>query len=240
LVRLPGTGACYQKPIIPTVLLNKARRDFQLREGAFVYLCCQYAFKYLPQQDDCFVQIAQRVPDSQFVFLTPNNFVARDFRRRLDRAFSAAGLSTDDYCVFLPELERFQYWNLLLLGDAVLDTMDWSGGVSTFEAIACRVPVVTLPGKFMRGRQSYAILQQLGVTETIARNKEDYVAIATRLGLDRPWRDSVVEKMVAGYPLLYSDKRCVQALEEFYLRAVDERLARNQTAPAAVSDPGRA
>jgi predicted O-linked N-acetylglucosamine transferase (SPINDLY family) len=105
--------------------------------------------------------------------------------------------------------------------------MDWSGGVSTFEAIACRQPVVTLPGKFMRGRQSYAILKQLGVTETIGRDKEDYVAIAARLGLDRQWRDSIVEKMIANFSLLYSDKRCVAVLEEFYRRAVEERLRAN-------------
>ncbi len=225
LIRLPGTGTCYQKPVIPTALLNKTRRDFQIREDAVAYLCCQYAFKYLPEQDDCFVQIAQRVPNAQFVFLTPNDFVSRDFRKRLDRAFSAAGLRAGDYCVLLPEVERFQYWNLCLLGDAVLDTMDWSGGVSTFEAIACRQPVVTLPGKFMRGRQSYAILKQLCVTETIAQDMEEYVAIAARLGLDRQWRLSIVDKMVANYPLLYSDKRCVEALEEFYRRAVGERLS---------------
>jgi protein O-GlcNAc transferase len=231
LIKLPGTGTCYQKPVIPTVLLNKTRRDFRIREDAAVYLCCQYAFKYPPDQDDCFVQIAKRVPNSQFVFLTPNVFVARDFRERLDRAFSAAGLRAGDYCVLLPEVERFTYWNLNLLGDVVLDTLDWSGGVSTFEAIACRLPVVTLPGKVMRGRQSYAILKQLGVTETIARDKADYVEIAARLGLDRQWRDSVVEKMIANYSLLYSDKRCVEALEEFYRRAVDERLAAYRTGP---------
>jgi protein O-GlcNAc transferase len=213
--------------VIPTALLSRTRRDFHIREDAVAYLCCQYAVKYLPDQDDCFVQIAKRVPNSQFVFLTPNDFVAKDFRKRLDRAFSAAGLRSDDYCVLLPEVERFQYWNLCRLGDVVLDTMEWSGGVSTFEAIACGQPVVTLPGKFMRGRQSYAILKQLGVAETIARNKEDYVEIAARLGLDRLWRDSVVEKMAANYSLLYSDKRCVAALEEFYRRAVDDRLREN-------------
>jgi predicted O-linked N-acetylglucosamine transferase (SPINDLY family) len=229
LIRLPGTGTCYQKPVIPTPLLNKTRQDFKLRENAVVYLCCQYAYKYLPEQDDCFVQIARRVPNSQFVFLTPNDFVARDFRARLERAFSAAGLCAADHCVLLPEVERFEYWNLLLMGDVVLDTMTWSGGVSTFEAIACRRPVVTLPGKLMRGRQSYAIFTQLGVTDTIARDEEDYVAIAARLGSDRAWRDSVVEKMIANSPRLYSNRECVDGLETFLRQAVRERLSVNHT-----------
>jgi predicted O-linked N-acetylglucosamine transferase (SPINDLY family) len=239
LIRLPGTGTCFRKPVIPKAVLNKTRLDFGIREDAVVYLCCQYAFKYLPAQDDCFVKIAQRVPSAQFIFLTPNKFVAQDFRKRLDGAFSAAGLLADDFCLLLPEIERFDYWNLCLLGDAVLDTMDWSGGVSTFEAIACGQPVVTLPGKFMRGRQSCAILNQLGVTETIARNEQEYVAIAARLGSNRQWRDSIVAKMIAGYSLLYSDTRCVKALEEFYCRAVSERLPANRTRRKIAQNAGR-
>ncbi len=224
LVCLPGVGVNYQKPVIPAALLNKTRRDFRLRDDSVVYLCIQYAYKYLPEQDQIFVQIAARVPNAQFVFLTESNLIAADLRRRLIRAFSAANLRADDYCVLLPALERFNYWNLSLLGDVFLDAIGWSGGVSTFEAIACRLPIVTLPGEFMRGRQSYAILTQLGVTDTIARDYKEFVDIAVRLGVDRTRRDEVIRKMGANYSSLFSDTRCVRALEEFYGRVVREKL----------------
>jgi len=55
------------------------------------------------------------------------------------------------------------------------------------------------------------------------------VEIAARLGSDPQWGNSIVEKTVANYSLLYSDRRCLEALEEFYRRAVDERLAANRT-----------
>jgi len=101
--------------------------------------------------------------------------------------------------------------------------------ISTFEAIACKLPVVTLPGKFMRGRHSYAILTQLGMTETIARDKSDYVEIAASLALDSEWRERVVQGLVAGYPRLYSDQRSVQALRISYQQVVRERLSVSQT-----------
>lgn len=224
LILLPGVGVCYQKPVIPTALLRKTRGDFGIREDAAVYLCCQYIYKYLPEQDAIFARIATRVRNAQFVFLTENEVVARDLRRRLDRAFSGVGLLAEEHCLLLPALDRFTYWNLQLLADAFLDTIGWSGGVSTFEAVACRLPIVTLPGRYMRGRQSYAILTQLGATETIARDEQDYVEIAMRLGLDRAWRDRVIRHMTRGWGVLYSDKRCVTALEEFLLQAVDRRL----------------
>ncbi len=224
LVRLPAVGVCYTKPIIPTALFTKTRGNFLLREDAVVYLCIQYAYKYLPDQDRLLVEIARRVPNSQFVFLTENKLIADDLQKRLDRAFALADLQAGDYCLLLPALERFDYWALSLLGDVFLDAIGWSGGVSTFEAIACRLPIVTLPGEFMRGRQSYAILTQLGVTDTIARNSTEYIEIAVRLGLDKQKRENVIQRMGANYSSLFSDTRCVRVLEDFYKRKVAEKL----------------
>lgn len=77
-----------------------------------------------------------------------------------------------------------------------------------------------LPGQFMRGRHTYGILTQLGVTETIARDKDDYVNLAVRLGLDAAWRTQIVMRMNAAHRLFYSDARSVRALEDFYWSAV--------------------
>ena len=224
LVRLPGVGVSFTKPVIPKVILTKTRRDFGLREDAVIYLCCQSVFKYSPQQDVIVAQIAKRVPRSQFVFLVTNEVVKRDFKNRMDRAFAASGLSAGDYCVWLREMHVLDFWNLNLVADVFLDTIGWSGGVTAFEAIACGLPVVTLPGKLMRARHSYAILTQLGVSETIATDADDYVDIAVQIGLDRNWQQGVVDHMVAGYSHLYSDVRSVRALEDFYRGATKKRF----------------
>ena len=216
LVRLPGVGVSYRKPVIPVPLLRKTRQDFQLQDDSVVYLCCQSVFKFLPDNDDVFVRIAQRVPRARFVFLVTNSVVGGDLRKRLTRAFSVAGLCAENHCVLLPQLKHLDYWNLHLVGDIFLDTIGWSSGGSIFEAIACRLPVITLPGELARSRQGYAILTQLKVTETIANDKASYVEIAVRLGMDGSLREEIVGRMVRGYPLLYSDTRSVTALEEFF------------------------
>jgi len=60
------------------------------------------------------------------------------------------------------------------------------------------------------------------VTDTITKNEAEYIEIAVRLGLDREWRDSIVERMVQRHSYLYDDKTCVEALEAFYRRVVQE------------------
>ncbi|MBD2541300.1 tetratricopeptide repeat protein [Coleofasciculus sp. FACHB-SPT36] len=217
LIRLPNVGVAYPSLEIPP--LTKTRADFQLRDDAVVYLSSQAPYKYLPQHDYIFAEIARRVPQAQFMFLR-----AGVPQERLERAFSAVGLNSKDYCVFSPVLPRAEYLMLNLVSDIYLDTLSWSGGNTTLDAIACSLPVVTCPGEFMRGRHSYGFLKRLEVTDTIAQTETEYIDIAVKLGLDPIWRRDVSERIKARHDYLYDDKSCVAALEDFYKQVVQKGL----------------
>lgn len=219
LVCLPNIGVSYAKPQLP--ILTKTRSDFGLCDDAIIYLSCQSLHKYLPQHDPIFIAIAQRVPQAQFVFLSARQtYPTEQFRQRLQQAFSQAGLNSEEFCVILPRQSETDYWNLNAVSDIFLDTLGWSGGNTTLEAIACGLPIVTYPGELMRGRHSYGILNMLGVTDTIASSESEYIDIAVRLGLDSSWRCSIVERMKLHHPQLFDDKLSVEGLEAFYKQAV--------------------
>jgi predicted O-linked N-acetylglucosamine transferase (SPINDLY family) len=224
LVRLPNLGFSLPPVIVPT--LNKQRSDFQLREDAIVYLCCQSLFKYLPQHDYIFAKIAKQSDSFQFVFLDPahGKVVTEKFEKRLDRAFTEFGLDYREYCVFLPRTNQEEFLMLNQLTDIFLDALSWSGGFTTRDAIACGLPVVTCPGEMMRARHSYAILQMLGVTETIAKTEAEYIEIAVRLGLDHEWRQFIRDKIIANQNRLFDDQECVVALENFFKEAVQKHF----------------
>ncbi len=214
LICFPNIGVAYPKPKdIPPI--SKKRSDYHLPEDAVVYFCCQAPFKYLPQFDYIFAEIARRVPKAKFVFLR-----GKLLKPRLHRAFAAVGLNSEDYCVFLTIPERVDYLMLNLLSDVFLDTFTWSGGNTGLEAIACNLPIVTLPGEFMRGRHCYGFLRMLGVTDTIAQTEAEYIEIATKLGLDPDWRRNIVERIKVRHDNLFDDATCVEALEAFYQQVV--------------------
>lgn len=218
LILLPNIGVAYPKPYIPPVI--KTRSNYGLNDDDVIYLCCQAPFKYLPQYDFILAEIASRIPQAKFVFLR-----GTVLKPRLQRAFAAVGLNSEDYCIHLHIPERLDYLMINLLSDVYLDTFTWSGGNTSLEAIACNIPIVTCPGEFMRGRHTDSFLKLLGVTDTIAKNEAEYIEIAVKLGLDTAWRKSIVERMSQNQDRVFDDKACVTGLEVFYKQVVEEKSA---------------
>jgi protein O-GlcNAc transferase len=227
LILLPKLGISYAKPVLPETIKN--RSYFGLNDDAVVYLCCQSLFKYLPQYDYILAAIAKRVPQAKFAFIEFHiiDSIKEKFCQRLQKAFASMELDSKEYCLMLPRLNQTDFLNLNKVSDIFLDTFSWSGGNTTLEAIACNLPVVTCPGEFMRGRHSYGILKMLGVTQTIAKDEAEYIEIAVRLGLDKQWRQSIIQQITQNHDRLYDDKTCVEALEAFYQRVVQEGQASN-------------
>jgi predicted O-linked N-acetylglucosamine transferase (SPINDLY family) len=218
LVRLPNLSICYEPlplpgPLPPTTLPGVV-------EGDITFLCCQNLMKYLPQYDDVFPAIAVQVPTAKFVFLKFSQTQLDCFRGRLEVAFARFGLSAADHLIFYPLLNPLTYAVLNAEVTIYLDSIGWSGGNTTFESLPFDKPIVTLPGDFMRGRHTAAILTMMGVHETIARDKDDYVRIAVRLANDLEWRRMISQKIAANKCKVYGDQTPVRALERFMVQAV--------------------
>lgn len=219
LIPLPHLGVAYEMPAHPSESLS--RGSLGIRDDAVVYLSCQSLFKYLPRHDHLFPEIAAAVPEAQFVFLRHSlDALTAIFRERLYSVFAAHGLSGERHCLFLPQQDYVRYMGLFGVADVYLDTLEWSGANTTFEAIASGLPIVTMPGRFMRGRHTYAALNVLGVEAGIAASESDYVAIAAKLGHDVDLRHAIGNQILAARERLYEDRSCVTELEAFYLDRV--------------------
>jgi CRISPR-associated protein Csy1 len=83
-----------------------------------------------------------------------------------------------------PDLPHAAYLRLNAVCDVMLDSLHWSGGNTSIDAIAAGLPIVTLPGALMRGRQSAAMLEAMGLSELVAADRDAYVTKALALGGD--------------------------------------------------------
>jgi|HubBroStandDraft_1064217.scaffolds.fasta_scaffold10756_2 protein O-GlcNAc transferase len=229
LVRLPNFGAYYEPMGNPPVL-DRDRKHFGLAEQGVLYWAGHQLATFLPQHDDLYARIAERVPGCQLVFIeTRSESATATFRARMERAFSARGLPFSSRSVILPMMPPAEFAAVTRLMDVGLDTIGWSGCNTTLETLMCDVPVVTLPGNATRARHALAFLTMMGITETIAASSDDYVEIAVRLGLDSAWRRTISEKIAVTKARCYRDRECVGALEEFFERCVAERASAPRT-----------
>jgi predicted O-linked N-acetylglucosamine transferase (SPINDLY family) len=103
--------------------------------------------------------------------------------------------------------------------DVYLDTIGFSGFNTALYAVEAGLPIVCREGRFLRGRLASGILKQLGLHELVAPTEEAYVALAVRLAGDRPYRQSLRERMEKARAGLYDDPAPIRALEEFLLQA---------------------
>ena len=148
-----------------------------------------------------------------------------EFMRRLGRCFEQYRLPIRERTRVLPQLTHEGYLAVNLACDVMLDTMRWSGGQTSVDALACGLPVVTLPGSMMRGRQSAGMLSLLGLHELIAADADAYVRIATRLCQDVPFRAGLATSIQERNGTLFDDPAPLDVLDAFYREAASSPVA---------------
>ncbi len=219
LVRLPNLAIHYT--LLPVEPKPTSKKDLGIAEDEIMFWSCQSLYKYLPQHDDVFPRIARDLDKCKFVFiLYEGEAVTKIFRQRLKKAFEEFALNYQDYCIFLPRLSSTAFAGVTAIADVFLDNIGWSGNNTTMESTNFNVPIVTYPQEMMRGRHVLGILKMMGIEETIASSKEEYVQIAVRLGRDAEYRQHISQLIAQNKHKLYNDLEPIRALEEFLLNAV--------------------
>jgi len=215
LVALPHLGCYVQRGAEqPPAALD----DLGIDLPSPLLLCPGTPFKYAPEHDRVYPRIARELGQCRLVFFTHwTQALSGKLRQRLERAFAQEGLDFSRYVAFLPWLTRPAFFGLMQRADVFLDTIGFSGFNTALQAIQCGLPVVTLQGRFLRGRLASGILRRIGLDELVAQDEDGYVALAARLARDAAYRAQVRRRIEANRGLLFEDAAPVRALEEFLL-----------------------
>ncbi|HKW81780.1 MAG TPA: tetratricopeptide repeat protein [Casimicrobiaceae bacterium] len=197
------------------------RGDLGLGDDATVFGVFVSLLKLSPRCLGLWRRILDAIPGSVLAFSPRNEAQQPLYRRRLESFGIAA-----ERIVFIAWTrddaeDRARY----RLVDVVLDTLPYTGGDTTAAALDMGVPVVTRVGERAAERMGYSILRHLGVTATIARDDDEYVAIACRLARDRAWCQAISAEILAALPRsgLADIDRYTRDLEAAYLRALSRR-----------------
>jgi protein O-GlcNAc transferase len=216
LVRLPNLGVHCQPYEIVSAPVDL--ESLAIPRDCPLFICPGVPFKYRPQDDQIFVEIARRVGRCTFVFFQHEAAeLSHKLHGRIAAAFKTANLDPARYLRSISWQPRAAFFGLLRQADVYLDTIGFSGFNTMMQAIECHLPCVTHDGRFMRGRLGSGILRRLGMAHLVAADKENYVDLAVKLAGEPLYRDEIRAEMQRSNAIVYADIATVQALESVLL-----------------------
>jgi len=194
----------------------RSRSHFRLADDANVYACPQMLFKFHPDFDAALAGILRG--DSRAVVVTIESKYPQ-WEQLLVERWSRTMPDVAGRIRFLPKMPRSDFVELLACSDVMLDPFPFGGGHTSYEALALGLPVVTLPGGLLRGRLTHAMYRQMGYSDLLAKDSDDYIRIALRIGTDPGERSAARAAILDSCGVLYDDQPIVRELEDFWEQA---------------------
>jgi predicted O-linked N-acetylglucosamine transferase (SPINDLY family) len=180
VLRMPHGYLCYDPPAMaPPVGSLPALTNGFTTFGSFNNLA-----KISPQVVDVWAKILRSVPQSRLI-LQSRGLGDRTVKDRYTALFTERGVDSRRL-----DLRAATAYADYLAGyrevDIALDPFPFAGSTITCEALWMGVPVVTCPGETFASRHTLSHLSNIGITEIIASDLDEYVGIAAALARDLP------------------------------------------------------
>lgn len=217
LIKLRNVPTFYPRPAAPEKTYGAA--DYGLPQDVRLYVCPQSLFKFHPQFDNVLGDLLRRDPEGRLVLV--DDKTGGNWRKLLIERFSRSFPDVAENVLFVSKMPREKFLGLLKLADALIDIPSFSGGNSSFEALSLGAPIVTWPQDFMRGRVTAAFYKQMGLSELIAGNADDYLDLALRLARDTAFRNRMRDDIEANAGKLFERLDTVREMEAFFTAAFD-------------------
>jgi predicted O-linked N-acetylglucosamine transferase (SPINDLY family) len=216
LIALPHLGCCYEP--LPAKDIDVDLDELGVDSRYPVLVCAGAPFKYASRHDWMLVEIARRLGKCQLVFFHHmRENLSSSLEERLSAAFEEQGMFFEAHGIFIPWLNRDAFYSLMRKATVFLDTIAFSGFNTVMQAIECGLPLVTMEGRFMRGRLGSGIVKRMGLPELAVKSEEQYIDLAVRLASDKQFSEQTRHALAANRFKLFNDLASVRALESFLI-----------------------
>jgi protein O-GlcNAc transferase len=147
--------------------------------GAVTFGCLNNFAKLSPDALSLWIELLRRLPNARLILHAEHG----NHRQRVLDRLAQNGIDPQrlNFAAKGPIADYFQLYNQI---DIALDPFPYTGGTTTCDALWMGVPVVTLSGQTAVGRSGVSLLNNIGLSELIAKTPEQYIQIATDLAND--------------------------------------------------------
>ncbi len=211
LIRLKSLPVYYYRPPVPEKL--KSRNYFGIEENRHVYLCAQNLRKIHPDFDRIIAEILRRDNNSTLILIKDRyDNITEMLLGRLKHYYP----DIVSRIKFMPRMNEADYLNLISVCDIALDTIYYGGVNTSYDALGCGTPVVTMPSEYHRGRYTYGIYKAMGIFDCVAYSQEEYIELALKIAGNPQIRADISHKIKEKDYLVFENKAAVTELADFF------------------------
>ncbi|VDM41270.1 unnamed protein product [Toxocara canis] len=175
---------------VPHTILVTSRQQYGLPEDAIVFCNFNQLYKIDPSTLSMWCDILKLVPNSVLWLLRfPFHGEANVIRFCAERGIDSRRVVFSNVAAKEEHVRRGQ------LADVCLDTPLCNGHTTGMDILWTGTPMITMPLETLASRVASSQLVALGVPELVAKDREDYIRIAARLGTDREYLSQIRAKV---------------------------------------------
>ncbi|MDR2892753.1 MAG: hypothetical protein LBV80_06690 [Deltaproteobacteria bacterium] len=179
------------------------------------YVCAQSLFKVHPDMDEMLRHVLDNDSTARVhFFVSANAHETAALQNRLDKNLGQASARVN----WLPQCSEENFIAILQQADAVLDTPHFSGGSTSYKALGAGVPVITLEGEFMRGRQTAGLYRHIGVDACTASSIQEWGDLALNLAHSPGKRADLRKDLLERRSGLFAMEDAIDQMTAFLLR----------------------
>lgn len=223
LVRIAGGAVFPGYPRPPLTAPAPTRAELGVPEHVPLLVCPQSLFKLMPVFDEPLAAILAGAPDA--CLLVPEErhpALTERLRARWSRVMPEA----IGRVRFFSRRPLDAFVALIGAADLMLDPFPVGGGVTTFDAFATGIPIVTRPGRLMRGRFVQACYRRMGIDGPVAADAGEYVNLALALLADVDRHAALRARIQAASAALYDDQSALPEYADWFESAIRSRMDR--------------
>ena len=208
LILLNSLCTSYVNPLTRcNIKLFKNRLSFGFTDEVTIFFCAQSLFKFNPIFDEYIINILNS--NNNFVLIILND----DNKEKIFKRFNNKNISSKIH--IFPMMQHFQYLNLINISDVILDPYPFGGCNSSLEAFALNKVIVTQESNMINGRFTSGFYKKMNLDHLIVREKNDYIKLAVKLGLNIEYRKSIETLISNQNQHLFNDDESIQDWKNF-------------------------
>jgi protein O-GlcNAc transferase len=179
LVRLPTSFLCYS----PSRLSPRPRLPPSLSKGFITFGCFNTLKKLTRGMVKTWGKLLKELPSSKLYF-KDCSLSTQEGRDNFIELFKEYNLGEDRFILFGHFSSHVKHLMAYHEIDIALDTFPYNGTTTTCEALWMGIPVITLKGSAHRSSVTSMLLNEIGHSQWIAENSEEYLEKALSLAKD--------------------------------------------------------